>query len=123
MTLTGQVALVTGAVRDIGRAIALQLAQDGADVAVADLRADLLRDTAAAITGHGRRSLAVPVDVTQKPQVEAMVQQVVSTFGRLDVFFNNAGVMKIHDFLDITEADWDWIMDINAIPYRTAQTS
>lgn len=117
MTLTGKVALVTGAARGIGRAIALRLAQDGADVAVADIRDDLLRDTAAAITGHGRRSLAVPVDVTQKPQVEAMMQQVVSTFGRLDVFFNNAGVIKIHDFLGITEADWDWTMDINAIPY------
>lgn len=117
MTLTGQVALVTGAARGIGRAIALRLAQDGADVTVADLRSDLLRHTAAAITGHERRSLAVPVDVTQKPQVEAMVQQVVSTCGRPDVFFNNAGVIKIHDLLDITEADWDWIMDINAIPY------
>jgi len=114
MTLAGKVALVTGAARGIGRAIALRLAQDGADVAVADMREELLRDTAATIAGHGRRTLAVQVDVTQQSQVEAMVQQVVGTFGRLDVFFNNAGVIKIHDFLDITEADWDWIMDVNA---------
>jgi meso-butanediol dehydrogenase/(S,S)-butanediol dehydrogenase/diacetyl reductase len=114
MTLEGQVALVTGAARGIGQAIAQRLAREGANVAVADRREELLRQTAAAIEAHGRQTLALVVDVTRREQVERMVQQVVDTFGRLDVFFNNAGVIKIHDFLDITEEDWDWIMDVNA---------
>jgi NAD(P)-dependent dehydrogenase (short-subunit alcohol dehydrogenase family) len=58
--------------------------------------------------------LVLRVDVTQKAQVEQMLQQVVETFGRVDIFFNNAGVIKIHDFLDITEDDWDHIMNVNA---------
>lgn len=114
MLLAGQIALVTGAARGIGRAIACALARAGADVAVADRRADLLRETTTAVAQGGRRALAVVVDVTQKSQVEQMVEQVLATFGRLDVFFNNAGVIKIHNFLDITEEDWDWIMDVNA---------
>ncbi len=112
--LQGKMALVTGAARGIGQAIALQLAQAGADVAVADVREGLLRETVAGIEGQGRRALALTVDVTQKAQVEEMVEQVVSAFGRIDVFFNNAGIIKVHDFLDITEEDWDRIMDVNA---------
>ena len=114
MGLEGKVALVTGAARGIGRAIAERLAQDGADVAVADVRASLLQETVAAIELTGRRALALTVDVTQKPQVEQMVQDVVKTLGQLNIFFNNAGVIKIHSFLEIEEADWDHIMAVNA---------
>lgn len=114
MILQGKVALVTGAGRGIGRAIAVRLAQEGAQVAVADVRQDLARETATAIDTAGRQSLALTVDVTQKAQVEAMLQQVVEAFGRVDIFFNNAGIIKIHQFLDITEADWDAIMNVNA---------
>lgn len=114
MGLEGKVALVTGAARGIGRAIAERLAQDGADVAVADIRASLLQDTVAAIESTGRQALPLTVDVTLKPQVEDMVQKLMARFGQLDIFFNNAGVIKIHSFLDIEEADWDHIMAVNA---------
>ena len=67
----------------------------------------------AGIEAEGRRALALTVDVTQKDQVEQMVEQVVRTFGRMDVFFNNAGIIKIHKFLDITEEAWDQIMAVN----------
>ncbi|GIX47796.1 MAG: sorbitol dehydrogenase [Candidatus Tectimicrobiota bacterium] len=114
MQLAGKIALVTGAARGIGRAIAVALAQEGADVAVADVRTDLLEETAARVQEHGRRSLALGVDVTRKAEVAQMVAQTVAAFGRIDVFFNNAGIIKIHDFLDITEEDWDTIMAVNA---------
>jgi meso-butanediol dehydrogenase/(S,S)-butanediol dehydrogenase/diacetyl reductase len=114
MILQDKVALVTGAGRGIGRAIAVRLAQEGAHVAVADVRDDLARETATAIETEGRRSLAHTVDVTHKAQVDQMLQQVVRTFGRVDILFNNAGIIKIHDFLDITETDWDAIMNVNA---------
>ena len=114
MLLQDKAALVTGAARGIGRAIALRLAQEGADVAVADVRETLLQDTVAGIKGEGRRALALTVDVTHRTQVEQMVEQVVGAFGHLDIFFNNAGIIKIHDFLEITEADWDSIMEVNA---------
>ncbi len=114
MRLQNKVVLVTGAARGIGRAIAERLAEEGADVAVADIRETLLEDTIKAIADLGRRTLSLTVDVTRKAQVEQMVQQVVTTFGRVDIFFNNAGVIKIHDFLDISEEDWDHIMAVNA---------
>jgi acetoin reductase-like protein len=114
MSLVGKVALVTGAARGIGRAIATHLAQEGAAVAVADIHEALLRQTVAAIEAHGSQALALSVDVVQKTQVDNMVHQVTAHFGRLDVFFNNAGIITIHDFLDITEEEWDRIMAINA---------
>jgi len=75
MRLQDKVALVTGAARGIGRAIAERLAQEGADVAVADIRHALLQDTIKAIADLGRQTLALTVDVTQKAQVEQMLQQ------------------------------------------------
>ncbi len=114
MRLQNKIALVTGAARGIGRAIAERLAQDGADVAVADIREGLLQDTVNAIANLGRRTLALSIDVTQKDQVEHMVREVVGTLGRIDIFFNNAGVIKIRDFLEIEEEDWDHIMAVNA---------
>lgn len=113
MLLQDNVALITGAARGIGRGIALRLAQEGADVAVADIRQDLLRDTVAGIEAEGRRALALTVDVTQKARVDQMIEQVVDAFGRVDVFFNNAGIINIHNFLDITEEEWDQTMAVN----------
>jgi meso-butanediol dehydrogenase/(S,S)-butanediol dehydrogenase/diacetyl reductase len=112
--LQGKVVLITGAARGIGRAIAVHLAQAGANVTVADIQEKLLRRTVAAIQEQGLQALALIVDVTQKAQVEQMVERVVEAFGCVDVFFNNAGIIKVHDFLEITEEDWDTIMDVNA---------
>lgn len=75
MRLQNKIALVTGAARGIGRAIAERLAQGGADVAVADIREGLLQDTVNAIANLGRRTLALSIDVTQKDQVEHMVRE------------------------------------------------
>jgi len=113
-TLDGKIALVTGGARGIGRAIALRFAREGADVAVADVNADGVRTVAGEIEAAGRRALAIGVDVRDLGQIRAMVEQVVATFGRIDVLANNAGVARVEKVLDVTEEGWDFVLDINA---------
>jgi NAD(P)-dependent dehydrogenase (short-subunit alcohol dehydrogenase family) len=114
MRLEGKVALVTGGSRSIGRAVALAFAREGADVAV-----NYARDAAAAaevvneIKALGRRGLAVQADVANGTQVQAMVQQVVSELGRIDILFNNAGMINRGSFLDLTEEQWDRVHSVD----------
>lgn len=112
--LSGKVVLVTGAARGIGRAIAERLARDGADVALADVRADRLEEGVAAVEGHGGRALALSADVTRKAEVDAMVESTVDRLGGIDALFSNAGVIEVEPFLEAKEASWDRIMAVNA---------
>ena len=89
--VTDKVAIVTGAGRGIGRGIALALAEAGADVVCAARSIDQLEDTASEIRGRGRRCLVVPTDVTERPQLEALVEAAMGEFGRIDILVNNAG--------------------------------
>lgn len=114
MNLHGKVVLVTGAARGIGRAIAERLAACGADLAVADLELDALAPVVAAVHKQGRRALALRVDVTRKADVDQMVAMTVKEFERIDVLFNNAGIIEICDFLDVDETQWDRVMEVNA---------
>ncbi len=114
MELQGQLAIVTGAGRGIGRATALELARMGADVVVAELdRADA-ESTASELRGLGRRALVVPTDVTSREDLEAMVSETRAEFGRIDILVNNAGIYRAAATLDVTEEHWDAIMNINA---------
>ena len=113
MKLDGKVALITGAAGGIGQAIARRLAREGAHVALADIRTEALDDIARIIESHNRKALKVAVDVTQTDQVAQMVQSVVKSFGRIDIFFNNAGIIRVQNFLDVTEAEWDHVIDVN----------
>ncbi len=113
MKLEGKVAIVTGAGSGIGRAIARRYAAEGARVAVADMNADAAQTVVDEIVGEQGEALAVAVDVRDQAQVQAMVEQTVTAFGGLDILVNNAGVGKIIPFLDTTEADWDFMFDIN----------
>ena len=117
MRLQGKVAIVTGAGSGMGRAIARRYAQEGANVVVADLNKDAADGVVAEIRNEVRleigEPLAVQVDVRDQGQVQAMVDQTVTAFGGLDILVNNAGVGKIIPFLDTTEADWDFMFDIN----------
>ena len=113
MKLDGKVALITGAAGGIGQAIARRLAREGAHVALADIRTKPLDDIARTIESHNRKALKVAVDVTQTDQVARMVQAVVEAFGRIDIFFNNAGIIRVQNFLDVTEAEWDQVIDVN----------
>src|SRR3954468_12613889 len=107
MPLDGRTAIVTGAGSGIARAIALQLAREGADVAVADLNADAAAATAAQVGALGNRSLAIAVDVTSREQVQAMVEQVRAAWGRIDILVACAGIFPRASIVDFTEADWD----------------
>ncbi|MDD3679841.1 MAG: 3-oxoacyl-ACP reductase FabG [Candidatus Shapirobacteria bacterium] len=112
--LTGKTALVTGASRGIGRGIAICLAKQGADVAVNyHSSAEQAQAVVEEISSLGRRSIAVKADVAQKNQVEMMVEAVNKEFGRIDILVNNAGVLNYKTLDQMTEKDWDWVIDTN----------
>jgi len=114
MTLADRVAIVTGAGNGIGRATALALAQAGAHVVAVDVDAGAAKGAADAVAALGRRSLALDTDVGDLASIDQMVQHVVATFGHIDVLVNNAGVTRRAYIMDLSEADWDRIMRVNA---------
>ena len=110
LRIDGQVAIVTGGAQGIGRAIAGLLAEQGAKVAIADIN----EKTATAAAGElGAEAMAVALDVADKASVDAMVASVMKRWGRIDILVNNAGIIDSHMALDVTEADWDRVVDIN----------
>jgi NAD(P)-dependent dehydrogenase (short-subunit alcohol dehydrogenase family) len=112
--LSGQVAIVTGAGRGIGRATARELAQMGADIVVAELDRDGAERTAAEVKGLGRRVSVVRTDVTSRADLKAMAERARAEFGRIDILINNAGIYRAALPLDVTEEHWDAIMNVNA---------
>jgi NAD(P)-dependent dehydrogenase (short-subunit alcohol dehydrogenase family) len=114
MRLEGKVALVTGAQQGIGRAIAVALARDGADVGVNFLDdASAAEGVAGEIRGLGRRAATVQGDVSRAASVESMVNTVVDALGPPDVLVNNAGVFPRASFLELQEREWDHVLGIN----------
>lgn len=111
--LDGHVALVTGASRNIGRAIAVALAEHGADVAVCARDLGHLQAVADEIRGMGRRALAVAADVSDPAQVVAMVGQVEEQLGPVDILVNNVGVRPKQSVLEMSFDDWDRIIRVN----------
>ena len=112
--LTGKKALVTGGSRGIGRGIALALAKQGADVAVNfHSNAGEAEKVVSEIKALARDSFGVQADVSIKDQVEKMVQEVVTKFGRIDILVNNAGICVFEPFEKMTEEDWDRTVDTN----------
>ena len=114
MEIQGKSAVVTGAGRGIGRAIALELAGAGARVAAADINPDNADDTSAAIQEAGGESLSIHADVGDLSAIDRMILEARDAFGRIDVIVNNAGVTRYLDVMDIEEADWDRIHRVNA---------
>jgi NAD(P)-dependent dehydrogenase (short-subunit alcohol dehydrogenase family) len=112
--LSGRIALVTGGGRGIGRAAALALASAGADVAVAARSADELAGTVAAIRAAGRRGDAIVCDVTERPQVEAMIARVKGVLGEPLILVNNAGIAGSAKLTDTTDEMWDRMLRVNA---------
>lgn len=113
MRLIDKVAVVTGAAKGIGRAIAIQFAVEGAHLAVADVDDEGLETLRAEVEQRGRRCLAVHVDVSHVAQIDHLVATALATYSRLDILVNSAGVTRQIAFGDVTETDWDRILDIN----------
>lgn len=113
MKLNNRVAIVTGSRRGIGRAIALALAGEGASVVVSDVSQDDCEKVVGEIKAMGRRGLAIKCDVTSSAQVEEMVKRTVAVFGRLDILVNNAGIVTYKPFLELSEEDWDKVLNVN----------
>ncbi|GFO56151.1 beta-ketoacyl-ACP reductase [Geomonas sp. Red276] len=113
MSLNGQVALVTGASRGIGRAIALKLAAEGAAVVVTATSREGAQKTADEIAAAGGKSLAVKVDVSQVAEVDNLFKEALAAFGKIDILVNNAGITKDGLLLRMKEADWDQVLDVN----------
>ena len=113
MKLEGRVAIVTGAGRGIGRAIAVLYAREGARVALAARSVSQLQAVTAEAEALGAEVLAVPTDVRDKAQVQCLVAATLACFGRVDVLVNNAGVARHGYVLDISEEDWDLTFDVN----------
>jgi meso-butanediol dehydrogenase / (S,S)-butanediol dehydrogenase / diacetyl reductase len=114
MELRGQTAIVTGAGRNIGRAIALELAGMGADVVVAEMDEATGARTADEVRKLGRRALALRTDVTRRADLTAMADRAMAEWGRIDILVNNAGIHRSMHTADVTEADWDRLLAVNA---------
>jgi 2-deoxy-D-gluconate 3-dehydrogenase len=115
MRVDGKIALVTGAGSGLGKACAIALAEAGADCIVTDLpaKSSELEPVCQAIRDVGRESLGLPLTLPDVGSIDAVVEQALQRFGRIDVLVNNAGVNIPRDALEVTERDWDAVLDVN----------
>ena len=113
MKLKGRIAIVTGAARGIGKAIALAFIGEGASVALVDVDKRTLETVQNGITENREEVIAIPCNITRSVDVKAMVDQVRSRFGRIDILVNNAGIIRRGTIETVTEEDWDRVIEVN----------
>ena len=113
MRFKEQVAVITGAARGIGKAIALAFVGEGAKVALVDINGELLERLREEIVHRGGQALSVPCDISKSADVNGMVNRVINAFGRIDVLVNNAGIIRRGTIETMTEEDWDQVIAIN----------
>lgn len=117
MRLRDKVAIVTGATRGIGRAIAVRFGQEGAHVVVVGRDEDMGRETVRLAGATGGRAIFVPADLADSAQVQGIVDTVVDRWRRIDILVNNAAICPFKDFLEMSEALWDQVLDVNLKGY------
>jgi 3-oxoacyl-[acyl-carrier protein] reductase len=115
MDLTGKTALITGSARGIGKAIALRLANAGADIVINDIpaAAETMEETAGEIRALGRRALTVTADVSSSADVNSMVDTVIKEWGKIDILVNNAGITRDQLVMRMTDEEWDLVLNID----------
>jgi len=113
MRLEGQVAIVTGAGQGIGRAIALTLAKEGAAVVVNDINLESAKKVADEIKSQGGQAQPIKADVSNREEVNTLVEKTLDNFKKIDILVNNAGTAKLTPTMELTEAEWDSTIDIN----------
>lgn len=112
--LKGKSAVVTGSAAGIGKAIAVRLAKDGADLLLADINLEGIEKLSDEIRSGGSKCHAIKVDVTDTRDVQQMVDRCIELYGKIDIAMNNAGVSTMAPVVELTEKDWDYNMDVNA---------
>jgi 3-oxoacyl-[acyl-carrier protein] reductase len=113
MSLSGRVALVTGAAQGIGRACALRLAKEGAAIAGADLNQEKLNEAVAEINAAGGKAAAFVLNVGDEEQVKSAVKAAIAQFGKIDILVNNAGIARDQLIMRMKRADWDAVLQVN----------
>ena len=113
MRLKGRKTIVTGAGQGIGRSIALKMAQEGADTAIAEMNPSTGASAAKEVEALGRRALSISVDVADPQQVQGMVDQVLKAWKRIDILVNNAGFDRPGNLLKVKEEDWDAVLGVH----------
>jgi meso-butanediol dehydrogenase/(S,S)-butanediol dehydrogenase/diacetyl reductase len=113
MRIDGRVALITGASQGIGRAIALRLAQDGADIAIVDIKEDKMKEVADEVKAIGRKSTTFKADIANRDDVFAAVDHAEKALGGFDIMVNNAGIAQIQPLLSVTPQDFEQILRVN----------
>jgi 3-oxoacyl-[acyl-carrier protein] reductase len=113
MSLSGRVALVTGASQGIGRTCAIRLAKDGAAVAVAARNQEKLNELVGEITGAGGKAAALALDVANEDQIKETVKAAIAQFGKVDILVNNAGITRDQLVMRMKRADWDAVLQTN----------
>ena len=113
MRLEGQVAFITGAASGFGRAMAERFAEEGAEVAIADIDSERLAETAGSVKERGHEALIVPCDVSRRAEIQAGVDATVARFGKLTTMVANAGTVERRGFLEITDEEWDRVQAVD----------
>ena len=113
MELTGQIAVVTGSARGIGKTIAMSLAEAGANIVISDLNVEAGKETVDEIKDLGRDAIWVEADVSKSDQANHLVEKTQEKFGRLDILVNNAGITRDNLLMRMSEDEWDSVIAVN----------
>ena len=121
--LINKTALITGSARGFGKAMAIRFAEEGANVIINDLREEEMQDTAKEIQDLGRKVITIKADVSKKKDVHELISRSLSSFNKIDILVNNAGTFRHKDFLEMTEEDWDIVLNVDLKgPFLVSQT-